>query len=291
MGDVIPLAFEDNLVRAVERQGEPWFVGNDVCRAMSLANPRTSLERLDEDEKGVHTVDTPGGSQTVIIVSEAGVYRLVFTSRKPEAEKFKRWLAHDVLPALRKHGKYAVPGREALGVPQTLDDSPLSAATLKLSMVREARLIFGTRRAGELWAELGLPPVPLAPIDDMEEAHHCLRHILMEGADDDSGETVWDRLNRAIVHEDTTAAGLLSGIGIRVVADEADPGFVVANASEWLHRAFEGTPFAHGHHVYQLRRLPGARPYHPQRFGPWTQRGTFLPARYLDPGASGRPAP
>lgn len=96
--NVIPFAFEDNLVRAVKRDEEPWFVGRDVCAVLDLQNVTRSLDRLDADEKGVHTVNTPGGPQEVVIISEPGVFRLVFTSRKAEAERFKRWLAHEVLP-------------------------------------------------------------------------------------------------------------------------------------------------------------------------------------------------
>ncbi len=107
---LIPFAYQDCLVRSVMRHGEPWFVGKDVCGALELKNPRTSLALLDDDEKGVHTVDTPGGPQEMVIISEAGVYRLVFTSRKAEAEAFKRWLAHEVLPALRRAGSYSLPG-------------------------------------------------------------------------------------------------------------------------------------------------------------------------------------
>ncbi|MGL5447483.1 MAG: BRO-N domain-containing protein [Rhabdaerophilum sp.] len=114
-GALIPFAYQDCLVRSVVRGGEPWFVGNDVCRALELRNPRSSMALLDDDEKGVHTMDTPGGLQEMIIISEPGVYRLVFTSRKKEAERFKRWLAHEVLPALRRTGRYAMPGAQHFG--------------------------------------------------------------------------------------------------------------------------------------------------------------------------------
>jgi prophage antirepressor-like protein len=106
MTGVVNFAFEEQLVRVVERDGEPWFVGNDVCRALGLSNPRKAVGDLDDDERGVTTGDTLGGEQVMNIVSEAGVYRLVFRSRKPEAERFKRWLAHEVLPAIRKTGRY-----------------------------------------------------------------------------------------------------------------------------------------------------------------------------------------
>ena len=100
-------AFGD--VRAIARNGDPWFVAKDVCECLELGNPRSSLALLDEDEKGVHSVDTPGGKQEMTIVSEPGLYSLILRSRKPEAKAFKRWVTHDVIPSIRKRGLYATP--------------------------------------------------------------------------------------------------------------------------------------------------------------------------------------
>ena len=101
-----PVFFQAHAVRPVWHQGETWFVGRDVCDALGLSNSRDSLDKLSDDEKGVASTDTPGGKQDLTIISEAGVYRLVFSSRKASAEAFKRWLAHEVLPAIRKTGRY-----------------------------------------------------------------------------------------------------------------------------------------------------------------------------------------
>lgn len=108
--------------RVVDVNGEPWFVAKDVCECLELGNPRTSIALLDEDEKGVHTMDTPGGAQEMSIVSEAGLYSLILRSRKPEAKAFKRWITHEVLPAIRKHGGYLTPAKleEALTDPDTI---------------------------------------------------------------------------------------------------------------------------------------------------------------------------
>ena len=156
MDNVIRLEFEQQEVRAVDGpDGEPWFVGVDVCRALAIENSRHALSRLDDDEKGVATNDTLGGPQALTIVSEPGVYRLVFTSRKPEAERFKRWLAHEVLPALRRTGRYEVAGRsEAFSVDE------IEAMRVSLDLVREARLVFGRPAAQALWAGLPLPQPP-----------------------------------------------------------------------------------------------------------------------------------
>jgi prophage antirepressor-like protein len=80
-----------------------------VAVVLELGNPRSSLALLDEDEKGVHTMDTPGGPQEFATVNEPGLYSLILRSRKPQAKAFKRWVTHEVIPAIRKTGSYSVP--------------------------------------------------------------------------------------------------------------------------------------------------------------------------------------
>lgn len=106
MGDLLPFSFNGQGVRVMLRDGAPWFVAVDVCRILEIANPRDAMSRLDDDEKGVGSTDTPGGVKDVNIVSEAGLYALVLGSRKPEARAFKRWVTHEVLPSIRKTGGY-----------------------------------------------------------------------------------------------------------------------------------------------------------------------------------------
>lgn len=93
-------------VRTLNLNGEPWFVAADVCKALELGNPSMTVERLDDDEKGISTIDTLGGKQRMAIINEPGLYSLVITSRKPEAKAFKRWITHEVIPSIRKHGAY-----------------------------------------------------------------------------------------------------------------------------------------------------------------------------------------
>ena len=92
-------------VRVLSIDGEPWFVAKDILDMLGL--DRTVLRKHDEDEKGVDTIHTPGGDQRVSIVSESGFYSLVLKSRKPEARAIQRWVTHEVLPAIRRHGAYA----------------------------------------------------------------------------------------------------------------------------------------------------------------------------------------
>lgn len=95
-------------LRVVERKVQPWFVAKDVCDILEMGNPRSSLALLDEDEKGVHSMDTPGGKQKMTIISEPGLYSLILRSRKPEAKAFKRWVTHEVIPSIRKVGGYLI---------------------------------------------------------------------------------------------------------------------------------------------------------------------------------------
>ena len=98
-------------IRTLSIDGEPWFVASDVCKALGIANNRDAVARLDEDEKGVALTDTLGGVQNLTTVNEPGLYALVLSSRKPEAKAFKRWITHEVIPSIRKHGGY-VAGQE-----------------------------------------------------------------------------------------------------------------------------------------------------------------------------------
>lgn len=119
--------FESNQfgkVRTVLRDGEPWFVAVDVCRALDHSNSRMALKRLDDDEKGASSFYTPGGEQKMTIVNEPGLYALVMGSRKPEAKAFKRWITHEVIPSIRKTGGY-IAGEENMS-----DEELLSRALL-----------------------------------------------------------------------------------------------------------------------------------------------------------------
>jgi DNA-damage-inducible protein D len=106
------------VIRTIEIDGTPWFIAADVCAALGIANHRDALARLDADEKGVGTTDTLGGPQAVAIVSEPGLYGLTWTSRKPEAGAFRRWVKHDVLPTIRRTGSYSAPKVPDLTTPE-----------------------------------------------------------------------------------------------------------------------------------------------------------------------------
>lgn len=98
-------------VRVVEREGEPWFVAKDVAKALGYAstNMTTVFQAVPEEWKGSNPIATPGGEQEMLILSEQGLYFFLGRSDKPGALPFQKWLAGDVLPAIRRHGVYATP--------------------------------------------------------------------------------------------------------------------------------------------------------------------------------------
>lgn len=122
MNEMQVFNFESDKVRVVVREGEPWFVAKDVCKVLKLDNPRSTIALLDDDEKGVHNMDTLGGNQSMTVVTESGLYSLILRSRKPEAKRFKKWITSEVLPSIRKHGAYLSPSKieEVLSDPDTI---------------------------------------------------------------------------------------------------------------------------------------------------------------------------
>lgn len=106
MSEITPFDFKGNRLRTLtDSQGEPWFVAKDVCDILALSNATVALQSLDDDELTKFNLGGQHGEANII--SEPGLYRLVMKSRKPEAKEFQRWVTHEVLPTIRKHGAYA----------------------------------------------------------------------------------------------------------------------------------------------------------------------------------------
>lgn len=96
-------------IRAMRGEdGEPWFVAKDVAMILGYGDATHMTRRLESDEKGLRSVETPGGIQAVTVVTEPGLYSAILGSRVPEAKAFKRWVTHEVLPAIRRDGGYMV---------------------------------------------------------------------------------------------------------------------------------------------------------------------------------------
>ena len=136
------LDFNEQTVRIIMRDGEPWWVAKDVCDILGLSNPTKVLKALDDDEKMTLTFSSlhddekmtvrisdvnddekialrfsdghsrkRGGAQFLNLVSESGLYTLIIRSNKPEAKQFKRWITHEVIPSIRKTGSYVMPSK------------------------------------------------------------------------------------------------------------------------------------------------------------------------------------
>lgn len=171
--------FGDQLVRAIERDGVVWFVGKDVCDALEIGNSRQALTRLEDDEKGVITVDTLGGLQQTAIVSESGVYALIFTSRKTVAVKFRKWVTAEVLPSIRETGRYDPnandddldgPRLTGMTMERLHSQADRDAVRVAVLVVREMKDLYGPAAGRRMWQQLGfpvpdldLPPAPAAP--------------------------------------------------------------------------------------------------------------------------------
>lgn len=114
-------------VRVLAIDNEPWFVASDIAKALGYRMASDMTRRLDEDEKGTRSMRTPSGEQDMTIITESGLYNAILGSKVPDAKRFKRWVTHDVLPTIRKHGMYATPQ----SIERMLADPDTMIATLK----------------------------------------------------------------------------------------------------------------------------------------------------------------
>ncbi len=160
--------FEDHLVRMLDRSGAPWFVAQDVCSCLQIKNHRDAVGALDDDERdGVGISDAIGRTQQTTIVNEAGVYTLALrcqNAMRPgsPAWRFRKWVTAEVLPTLRRTGSYTMPepANDAEGVDLTdtpSEDFDERRIMLAISVVKEARQVWGRSQAQAIWVEMGLP--------------------------------------------------------------------------------------------------------------------------------------
>ena len=106
--------YENTAVRTSTNNNQTWFVGVDICTILSYEKPAQAIEKLDDDEKKLDLVKQGSGQRRKTwMINESGLYSLILTSRKSEAKTFKRWITHEVIPAIRKAGRYSTPQIEA----------------------------------------------------------------------------------------------------------------------------------------------------------------------------------
>ena len=155
MSEVIPFSFEDHTVRTMMIDDEPWFVAADLCAVLQINNVSDAVGRLDEDE--VTLVSNEGGGN-INIVSESGMYSLVLGSRKPEARRFKKWITSQLLPTLRRTGRYILHDAPPRPLVSADIDPPRIMAAVALT--NAARRLYGIATARRVWAQCGLPQEP-----------------------------------------------------------------------------------------------------------------------------------
>ena len=123
-----------------DEYGEPWFVAKDICKVLGISKYRDAVQRLDEDERCPVKVDTPAGIQEMVAINESGLYALILRSKKPSAKKFRKWVTSEVLPSIRKTGKYEMKGKKKKEI------DPLIELREHRLLVREKRLFLKEMR-------------------------------------------------------------------------------------------------------------------------------------------------
>lgn len=151
MSNIQIFNYQNNEVRTVELNGEPWFVLKDVCAVLGISHITDTAKRMDEDEVGqTEVIDSIGRSQSTYVINESGLYNVILRSDKPEAKPFRKWVTSEVLPSIRKNGGY-IAGQEQF-TPQELMAKALLVANKTLAD-REARICELTAQNSQLTVE------------------------------------------------------------------------------------------------------------------------------------------
>lgn len=163
---IASFAFDDNLVRVIYLDGQPWWVATDLAKLLGYRDARDMVRKLDDDQKRLHLISSSGGQQEGWIVNESGLWMCVLKSHRAEAKRFQKWLTGDLLPALRRDGYYAMPGAV-----RTIN-LPTAARIRAMRQLNAATLALGkaetTAQRNLLYAQMQemalLLDVPLEPL-------------------------------------------------------------------------------------------------------------------------------
>lgn len=188
VSNVIPFNFGKQQVRTLLINDQPWFVATDVCESLAIVNTARALSRLDEDERGIHSMNTLGGAQNLSVVNESGLYSLILTSRKAEAKIFKKWVTAEVLPAIRKHGRYEdTTGKMNTLVGQTIgtDGFHMLGAVVK-GKVSSLPAPIQRRATAKIWSQthaaFGVRSAADIPADQLDAARNFIAaYAVLEG--------------------------------------------------------------------------------------------------------------
>jgi hypothetical protein len=172
--EIVPFAFNGTELRTVLIDDQPWFAAADAAKILGYRDAANAVRILRERHRGTHPMSTPGGIQDLTVVSEPGIYRLAMRSDLPAAEDFQDWIVDEVLPAIRKTGRYEQPDDQPQPIASPLADhiSGLDAAARAGYLPRsEAK-----RTALQLLADAGLVQPPPAPPTPAESVLRWVRH-------------------------------------------------------------------------------------------------------------------
>ena len=147
-------AFDSQAVRTITKEGEPWWIARDVCAILGLGNVTEALRNLDDDERGSGILNTPGGPQEMTVISEPGLYSLILRSRKPEARQFRRWITHEVIPAIRRTGAYDANNKKLTALLERYGDAMTAEARSQLVLT-----IAGIRKTAPKGAYVYMSPL------------------------------------------------------------------------------------------------------------------------------------
>ena len=193
-------------IRVQMKDGEPWFVAKDVCDALTIGNSRDAVNRLDDDEKAMSVLPTQFGDKEMNLVSESGLYNLIFQSRKPEAKAFRKWVTSEVLPTLRKTGRYELQSGNRRVVRRMSRGEGVNAELLDLLWLIGESLDYGDQQAIAL--ELGVSRVAVnRTLNGYNRSSRILMALYRKAKE--------NRERKQLYHQPGAMAAALRGFGMR----------------------------------------------------------------------------
>lgn len=186
--NVIPFKFNKQEVRTLLIDDQPWFVAADVSVALEYSEASAMTRHLDDDEKGLSIVQTLGGDQEMLVINESGLYSAILRSRKVEAKRFKKWVTSEVLPAIRRHGRYEdSQGRMGTLIGQTIgtDGFHMLGAVVKGKVVGLPKAL-QRRATSKIWSQthaaFGVRSAEDIPADQLDSARNFIAaYTVLEG--------------------------------------------------------------------------------------------------------------